>query len=193
MKNKKYTLLKSDTKTFLGKILYRIKAKISFGIVIKGELGGYIEKEDNLSVSGNAWVYGNAWVSGDALVYGNARVYGNAWVYGNARVYGNAWVSGDALVYGNAWVYGDAKAKFYWHIHHETLVEPLTEPLKNRIKYIKEEKSKSETEEQIELRLKLLKKVKGKIVKDWNKIEALHKRECPNCSWDGKTIFGGKE
>lgn len=55
MNNKKYSLLKSDTKSWMGKILYRIKAKISFGLVIKGDLGGYIEKEDNLSVYGDAW------------------------------------------------------------------------------------------------------------------------------------------
>ena len=98
-----------------GKKLFRIKALISFGSVEAGELGGYIEKEDNLAHDGNAWVYGNAEVSGDARVSGNARVYGNARVSGDARVYGNAWVygnaevSGDARVSGDAWVYGDAE------------------------------------------------------------------------------------
>ena len=98
-----------------GKKLFRIKALISFGSVEVGELGGYVEKEDNLAQDGNAWVYGNARVCGDAEVYGNARVCGNAWVYGNARVcgdaevYGNARVCGDAEVYGNAEVYGDAR------------------------------------------------------------------------------------
>lgn len=40
--------------------------------VEKGELGGFIEKEDNLSHDDNAWVYGNAQVSGNAWVSGNA-------------------------------------------------------------------------------------------------------------------------
>ena len=112
--NKKYTLLKSDTITVFGKTLFRIKAKIAFGAVDKGEKGGYIEREANLQVYGDAWVYGDARVYGNALVYGdawgcgNARVYGNAWVYGNARVSGDAWVSGDARVSGDAWVSGDA-------------------------------------------------------------------------------------
>ena len=116
---KKYELT-SETKVFLGKTLYRIKALVQFGNVNAGDLGGWIEKEENLSQSGNAWVYGdasvygNAWVSGNARVYGNASVYGNARVYGDARVSGNAWVygnaevSGDARVYGNARVSGDA-------------------------------------------------------------------------------------
>ena len=49
-----------------GKKLFRIKALISFGSVEAGELGGYVEKEDNLAQDGNAWVCGNAKVSGNA-------------------------------------------------------------------------------------------------------------------------------
>ena len=89
----------------------RIRATVSFGIVKAGELGGWIEKEENLYVDeeSNAWVYGNAEVYGDAKVYGNAEVYGDAKVYGNAKVYGDAKVYGNAKVCGNAEVYGDAK------------------------------------------------------------------------------------
>ena len=94
--------LTNDTKIVFGKKLFRIKALVSFGNVKKDELGGYVEKEENLSHAGNAWVYG------DAEVYGNARVCGNAWVYGDAEVCGNAWVYGDAEVCGNARVYGNA-------------------------------------------------------------------------------------
>ena len=105
---KKYELT-SETKVFLGKTLYRIKALVQFGNVNAGDLGGWIEKEENLSQSGNAWVYGDARVSGNAWVYGDARVSGNAEVYGDARVSGNARVYGDARVSGNAWVYGNAE------------------------------------------------------------------------------------
>ena len=105
----------SESIVHIGRTLYRIKALIDFGNVKAGELGGYIEKEDNLSHLSNAWVSGDARVSGDAKVYGNACVSGNAWVYGNAEVYGdalvyeNAWVSGDAKVYENAEVFGNAR------------------------------------------------------------------------------------
>ena len=92
-----------------GKKLFRIKALISFGSVEAGELGGYVEKEDNLAQDGDAWVYGDARVYGDAWVCGNARVYGDAEVCGDARVYGNAEVYGDAEVCGNARVYGNAR------------------------------------------------------------------------------------
>ena len=113
---KKYKLLKNDTKkTPDGKTLLRIQALIDFSIFKKGEKGGYIEKEDNLSQEGDAWVsedarvYGDAQVYGDARVYWNAQVYGNARVFGDAWVYGDAWVSGDARVYGNARVFGNAR------------------------------------------------------------------------------------
>lgn len=86
---KKYELT-NDTITANGKTLHRIKALKTFSNVEEGELGGYVEREDNLGQSGNARVYGDAWVYGDAKVYGDAWVYGNALVCGNARVYGNA-------------------------------------------------------------------------------------------------------
>ena len=106
--NKKFELLLDDTITIFGIKLFRIKALISFGSVEEGELGGYIEKEDNLSFYGNAWVSGDAWVYGNAGVYSNARVSGDARVYGNAGVYGNARVSGDAdyIVFKNHWSSG---------------------------------------------------------------------------------------
>ena len=89
--------------------LHRIKAVAEFGIVKVGDFGGWIEKEENLSHDGKAWVYGNAKVWGDTKVYGNAKVCGDAKVWGNAKVYGNAKVLGNAEVWGNAKVYGDTK------------------------------------------------------------------------------------
>ena len=100
--------LTTDFITVFGIKLFGIKALVEFGTVKAGDLGGYVEKEENLDHAGNAWVSGNAWVYGDARVSGDAWVSGNAWVYGDAWVYGNARVYGDAWVYGNARVYGDA-------------------------------------------------------------------------------------
>ena len=87
---KKFELTAEFVTNVFGKKLFRIKALVAFGDVEKGELGGFIEKEGNLSHDGDAWVSGNAWVSGDARVYGNARVSGNAQVSGDARASGNA-------------------------------------------------------------------------------------------------------
>ncbi|HEO0236989.1 TPA: hypothetical protein ACUJK8_001761 [Streptococcus agalactiae] len=70
---KKYELLKDDTIEVAGKTLFRIKALISFKDIRKGEIGGYVEAERNLSQSDNAWVTGNAWVetSNDYIVFKN--------------------------------------------------------------------------------------------------------------------------
>ena len=95
MANKKFELT-SETINLLGITLFRIKALVDFGNVKSGDLGGFVEKEENLSMYGDAWVYGNARVCGDSLVCGNARVYGDSLVCGNARVCGDAWVYGDA-------------------------------------------------------------------------------------------------
>ena len=94
--------LTNETKTHFGTTLHRIKALVSFGDVCKGDKGGFVETDANLSHNGNAWVCGNAEVYGDAEVYGNAEVCGGAEVYGNAKVCGNAEVCGNAKVYGDA-------------------------------------------------------------------------------------------
>ena len=106
-KMKKYELT-TNTIVHMGRTLYQIKALKTFANVIAGDLGGYVETEDNLLQYGDAWVYGDAKVYGNAKVCGDALVYDNAEVYGNAKVYGDAWVYGNAKVYGNAWVYGNA-------------------------------------------------------------------------------------
>ena len=137
-----------------------------------------------------------------------------------------------------------------WHIHHSILMEVSTEPLASRIDYIIKQKCAYEPPRYIQLRLRLLAVVKGKLpekvvqsakayykavkalreIKDavlqsclsfsmayetlisertaaekafdiasktyWDtleefasEIEALHKQECPNCPWYGRTIF----
>ena len=131
---KKYKIRRDLKKEICGRTLYRIEGLININSwVEKGDLGGYIQKESNLSQEDEAWiyndakvyenakVYGNAEVFGDAEVFGNARVCGKAKIYGNAKVYegakvyentevyGNAQVFGNAEVFGNALVYRDAK------------------------------------------------------------------------------------
>ena len=116
---KKYEL-SNETIEIDGITLHRTKALKDFSDVKAGDLGGWVEKEDNLSQMGDAWVYenaevyGNAKVHGDAEIYrnakvfGNAKIYDNAEVFGNAEIYGNAVISGNAKVFDNAQVYGDA-------------------------------------------------------------------------------------
>ena len=108
---KKYELVKNEYIKFNGKKLYRIKALKDFGNVEVGDIGGYIESENNLSHSNNCWIYGGAEVWGNAEVFGDAKVWGNAEVWGDSKVFGNAEVWGDSKVFGNSKVCGYAEIK----------------------------------------------------------------------------------
>ena len=105
---KKYKLTE-ETINVEGKTLYHIEALRDFGDVKKGDKGGFIEKEDNLSQSDNCWVYGNARVFDKAKVYGHAEIFYNAKIYGDAKIYGLAWVYRNAEACGNVEVCGDAR------------------------------------------------------------------------------------
>ena len=67
-----------ETKTislfFRTATLHRIRAVAEFGLVKIGDLGGWIEKEENLSHEGKAWVCGNAKVCGNAEVFSASHV-----------------------------------------------------------------------------------------------------------------------
>lgn len=125
--------LTEETKEHTGKVtLHRIRAMrdIMRGeevVVHAGDLGGWVEKAENLSqhgdcwiaddaiacngarVCGDAWVSGKAWITGEASVFDNAQVCGNALVQCEASVSGNAWVGDTAWVGGNATISGNAR------------------------------------------------------------------------------------
>ena len=105
---KKYKLTE-ETINVEGRTLHRIEAVRDFGNVRKGDKGGFIENESNLSQRGDCWVYDDAMVCGNADVYGNAKVYDDALVCDDAQVYDNAEVYNNARIYGCAFVYGDAE------------------------------------------------------------------------------------
>ena len=90
---KKYEFT-GETKVWCGITLHRIRAAIDFTLrsgikVTKGEEGGWIEKEENLSHAGSAWVCGNAEVYGDAEV---ERISDVIW-------FKNIWSSGRTFTY----------------------------------------------------------------------------------------------
>ncbi|MDE7361111.1 MAG: hypothetical protein K2N38_04185 [Oscillospiraceae bacterium] len=71
------------------------------GSVTKGDLGGWIESESNLSHSGECWV------DEDAVVMGNAVVKDNAYVCNRSVVDGNAIICDQAAVDGNEVTVGE--------------------------------------------------------------------------------------
>lgn len=80
----KYELIKEDN-------LYRIKALKSFSDVKKGQLGGLVEGEYNLSHYGDCWIYHNSKVTGGLKVSGNAQIM-------NSSLTGSGLISGSIIV-----------------------------------------------------------------------------------------------
>lgn len=112
---KKYELTE-ETIVDYGVTLHRIR--YLYGIpklgVEPGDLGGYVQSEQNLSQEGlclikdGAIVTGNAVVSQDAMISGNAWVGDNANVSGNAKISHSATVRGDSVIRGKAHIWGRA-------------------------------------------------------------------------------------
>jgi len=117
---KKY-MLTDETTTIKGRTLYRIKALKDFGEVKAGDLGGFIEREENLSQDGDAWVsdtakvfkkariYGNAQISGNVRISDNVQIYDNAQIFDNAKFFDDAQVYGNAFIYGSPWIYENSQ------------------------------------------------------------------------------------
>lgn len=114
--------LTTKTLQYAGHTLHRIKALRDFGTIHAGELGGWIEKEENLSQVGNAWVYDNAKVYGNARVFGDAIVRDYAKVYGEAKVCDNAIVRDNAWVFDNVWLFGQVEVFNYARVQDEAKV-----------------------------------------------------------------------
>ena len=93
---RKYEL--TDEKIIVcGTTLYRIRALRDIGDCVKaGDLGGFVESENNLSHSGSSWVFDNA------QVYDKAQVCDNAWVCGDAVIRNTR----DYIVFKNWWSSG---------------------------------------------------------------------------------------
>jgi hypothetical protein len=96
---------------------------------------------------------------------------------------------------------------WYWHIHHDKLIEQLTEKYETRVKHIINDKPINE----IKTRLKWMtpaeltfdeKFTLSTFLKEQEKdknailvsphLEKLHREQHPGCPWNGKTILGEK-
>src|SRR6056297_137085 len=112
---KKYEFT-GETINHHGITLHRIR-RLSDGLV-----GGFIEKEGNLSHDGvcfvfddakvyeDAWIFEDAMVS-DAVICGGALVFDGAQVHGGVKVNGDAKVHGDVEICGNMEICGDAEVQ----------------------------------------------------------------------------------
>lgn len=81
--------------------VYQIRALIDIPAhnVKKGDLGGWIEKEENLSHEGNCWL-GNGIVSGSSTIKGDILVGDNEYEESSCYIRGNSHIEGTGLLSG---------------------------------------------------------------------------------------------
>lgn len=82
--NKKYEFTGNTIVNEDGVTLHQIRAVMTFGKIKAEDLGGFIEKESNLSHSDGAWVYGGADISKKKQIFLASNVgteYGTLTVY----------------------------------------------------------------------------------------------------------------
>ena len=115
--DKKYELIPSDIEG-----LFRIKALKDFNNVKKGDIGGYIQSENNLSQLDDCWIYDDAVVRDNAKVCHNAQIYDKVIVMGNAEVCDNAQVCDNAFVLDNAIVCDNARIRGHAVVQHDAVV-----------------------------------------------------------------------
>lgn len=90
--------------------LYRIRAlrDIDRHSVMRGNLGGYIEDDCNLSHRGDCWVGGDAIVKEEASVQDNAYAGHEAFLTGQARLWNNTYALNETEMRGRACAYDNA-------------------------------------------------------------------------------------
>ena len=135
MSTKKKYEFTGETMTFQGHTLKRIRYLREVGRINKGEDGGWIESESNLSHEGecrvtmDAKVFGNGKVIEDALVSVESIVRDNAVVGGDSFISGSSIIGADTIITDNVWIRGTCKIFFYltsfnWSNNHSTMPNP---------------------------------------------------------------------
>lgn len=111
--NTKYEIVGNDyIRDNDGTKLYRIRALRDIytpsGVVKRGELGGYVASEANLTKYSDAWIFDNSIVRDNAVVRGHAVLRHSSVVCDNALISGKAKLL-NSYVCGNATVIGSPK------------------------------------------------------------------------------------
>ena len=125
MNNKKYEILMDEENTIKcgSHTLHRIKALRDFGDVKKGDLGGYVESEYNLSHEGNCWIYDDAKAMDysrmydDSKMYDDSEMYDNSAMYNNSEMYDNSEMHNYSKMYDNSEMHDCSKMHNYSKMH----------------------------------------------------------------------------
>lgn len=121
---KKYQL--TDEASFIdgNTLVYRIQARVelpSMG-VRAGDLGGFVESEENLSHEGDCWIADDARVLGRSLVQDDAIISGDAMVRGESLIRDSAVITGYAQVESSV-VSGDSFVSEYARLDKASVID----------------------------------------------------------------------
>lgn len=108
MNNKKFELTDITTE-YEERALYRIRALKNFSNIRVGELGGWVSDENNLSQSGDCWIYNNAKCMDSARMYDDSRMYYNAVMYDDSCMYNYSEMHDNAKMYDYSEMHGHSK------------------------------------------------------------------------------------
>lgn len=96
MEERKYRLIEGSRSWQYCRPIYRIQALRDFSDVKKGDLGGFVESEENLSQMGDCWIYDMAQavdksrVEGDACLRDCSKMYDSSLIKDKAQLQGCA-------------------------------------------------------------------------------------------------------
>ena len=123
----KYKILYDNKKEVYDDVfIYRIQALKDFSDVKAGDIGGYVQTENNLSQEGNCWIYDDAIVYNNSKIIDNAKVCNKAILADNAIVMEDAIVKDEAYIVGNGNILGKAIVSEYAYIEDFSLIKDAT-------------------------------------------------------------------
>ena len=106
----KYELTEESKPAPSGGLVYRIRALKDFDTIYKpvqkGDLGGWIASERNLSQEGRCWVFEECMMYGESRRTEHSVGYGHSQQYGCSEQHGNSKQSGYSQQYGHSQQYG---------------------------------------------------------------------------------------
>lgn len=126
MENKKFELC-SDVKQWSDNIvLYRIKALKDFicdGILIrKGDKGGFVQSENNLSQEGNCWIFDDAVAMEGSTVKDNASLHNQVMIFDKSIVCDNAALYNFAAMFDKSMAAGNAVLSGHAKMHAQSVI-----------------------------------------------------------------------
>ena len=108
--DKKYEILidKEHTVKYNGRILHRIRALKDFDGVKKGDIGGFVQSEHNLSHDGNCWIYDDAKCMDSAKCMDDSIMFDNSIMYNNSKMYDYSRMCDYSKMFDNSIMYNNS-------------------------------------------------------------------------------------